>query len=117
MFLNVVMFKKSLNENISDTDEIKYFVPLEQMFDVIKRAHIATGHGGRDKMAKEIRKKYVNITDDVLTVFKSFCTEFELKKKNALLRKASWSVLCLQRSSDLGVKSILSTCSPCLMET
>ena len=40
----------------TDTDEIKYFFPLEQMFDVVKRAHIATGHGGRDRMAKETRK-------------------------------------------------------------
>ena len=44
--------QKVIKRQISDTDEIKYFVPLEQMFDVIKRAHIATGHGGRDKIAK-----------------------------------------------------------------
>ena len=44
--------QKVIKKPNSDTDEIKYFVPLEQMFDVIKRAHIATGHGGRDKMAK-----------------------------------------------------------------
>ena len=73
--------QKVIKKQNSDTDEIKYYVPLEQMFDVITRAHIATGHGGRDKMSKEIRKKYANITDDVLTLFKSFCTECELKKK------------------------------------
>ena len=29
-----------------------YFVSIEETFDVIKRPHIATGHGGRDKMIK-----------------------------------------------------------------
>ena len=58
-----------------------YYVALENVYDVVKRAHNATGHGGRDKMGKEIRKKYANITDDVLTLFKSFCIECQRKKK------------------------------------
>jgi len=35
---------------------------MEDTFDVIKRAHIATGHGGRDRMMKELQRKYANIT-------------------------------------------------------
>ena len=35
---------------------------IEETFDVIKRAHIATGHGGRDRMVKELGKKYANVT-------------------------------------------------------
>ena len=35
-----------------------YFAIIDETFDIIKRAHIATGHGGRDKMIKEINKKY-----------------------------------------------------------
>ena len=58
-----------------------YYVVLENVYDVVKRAHVATGHGGRDKMCKEIRKKYANITDDALTLFKSFCIECQRKKK------------------------------------
>ena len=34
----------------------KYYVCLEDMFKVVKKNHIATGHEGRDKMIKEANK-------------------------------------------------------------
>ena len=43
------------------------------MFETIKRAHIATGHGGRDKMVKEL-SKYANITRDTVELFQSLCS-------------------------------------------
>ena len=48
---------------------------------VIKRAHIATGHGGRDKMIKETNKKYANITQEALNIFKSSCIQCQKKRK------------------------------------
>ncbi|CAB0043221.1 unnamed protein product [Trichogramma brassicae] len=39
---------------------IKYYVPLEDVFDIIQAAHIATGHGGRDRLLKETS---INILD------------------------------------------------------
>lgn len=50
------------------------------MFDIIKRAHIACGHGGRDKMEKILSAKYANITRNVIMLFNSLCMEC-LKKK------------------------------------
>ena len=73
--------QKVIKKQESDSDEIKYFVSMDQMFDVIKRAHISTGHGGRDKMRKELKKKYANISEEVFVLFKSFCMECELKRK------------------------------------
>ncbi|XP_041357862.1 KRAB-A domain-containing protein 2-like [Gigantopelta aegis] len=58
-----------------------YFATIEETFDIIKRAHIATGHGGQDKMIKEINKKYANITQDAITLFKSMCIECQRKRK------------------------------------
>ncbi|XP_041356808.1 KRAB-A domain-containing protein 2-like [Gigantopelta aegis] len=58
-----------------------YFATIEETFDIIKRAHIATGHGGRDKMIKEINKMYANITQDAITLFKSMCIECQRKRK------------------------------------
>ena len=37
-----------------------YFTHID-MFDIIKRGHISTGHGGRNKMMK-VLKKYGNVT-------------------------------------------------------
>lgn len=58
-----------------------YFATLEDTFDIIKRAHIATGHGGRDKMVKELTKKYANITHDAISIYKSLCIECQRKRK------------------------------------
>ena len=38
-----------------------------------KNMHIATGHGGRDRMLKHVGKKYANITRETVDLFKSFC--------------------------------------------
>jgi hypothetical protein len=46
----------------SNDDTIQYYVHIEETFDVITRAYIATGHGGRDRMVKELGKKYANVT-------------------------------------------------------
>ena len=35
--------QKVIKKQNSESDEIKYFVPLEQMFDVIKKAHMGLG--------------------------------------------------------------------------
>jgi len=54
---------------------------IEDTFEVIKRVHLATGHGGRDRMTKKINKKYANITREALELFKSFCEECQKKRK------------------------------------
>ena len=33
-----------------------------ELFDVLQEAHLAIGHGGRDRMLKELSIKYRNIT-------------------------------------------------------
>ena len=48
---------------------------------MVKRAHIATGHGGRDIMIKEVNKKYANIPREVLGIYKSYCQECQKKRK------------------------------------
>ena len=48
---------------------------------MVKHAHIATGHGGRDRMIKEVNKKYANIPREVLGINKSYCQECQKKRK------------------------------------
>ena len=50
------------------------------MFDTIKRAHIATGHGGRDKMVKALIR-YANVTRDTVELFKSLYVQCQKKRK------------------------------------
>ena len=58
-----------------------YFVAVEDMFDIIHRAHLATGHGGRDRMLKDIGRKYANIPKQAVGLYKKHCEECQKKHK------------------------------------
>jgi len=45
-----------------------YYIHRDEVFDMVKRAHISTGHGGRDKMMKALLPKYANITRDIIGI-------------------------------------------------
>jgi hypothetical protein len=45
------------------------------MLNVVQKIHIATGHGGRDKIIKEANKKYANVSIEALKLFKELCEE------------------------------------------
>ncbi|XP_043485342.1 KRAB-A domain-containing protein 2-like [Leptopilina heterotoma] len=70
--------------------EVKYIVPAEEIFDILEAAHIATGHGGRDRMLSETSKKYANITRETITKFLSMCEtchQKKVKRKRGLVFK------------------------------
>ena len=48
--------QKIIRKQSEPNESPKYYVHLENIYDVVKRAHIATGHGGRDKMYRELSK-------------------------------------------------------------
>src|SRR6185436_20945030 len=52
-------------------DDVVYFAHNDDLFDIIKRVHVTTGHGDRDKVMKVLSVKYANITRDVVELFKS----------------------------------------------
>ena len=72
--------EKLIKKRNDRTQEPVYFVHIEDMFDTIKRAHIATGHGSRDKMVKDL-SRYVNVMTDTVELFKSLCVQFQQKRK------------------------------------
>uniref|UniRef100_A0A4W3GZE2 KRAB-A domain-containing protein 2-like n=1 Tax=Callorhinchus milii TaxID=7868 RepID=A0A4W3GZE2_CALMI len=63
-----------------------YYVSIEDTFEVIKRAHIATGHGGRDRMIKELQHKYANVPTKALELFKSLCEDCQKKRKRPMTK-------------------------------
>ena len=83
IFIDVLQctYVQKIIKKQTETDESPlYYVALENVFDIVKRAHIATGHGGRDKMVSELSKKYANITRHAIGLFKSLCVECVRKK-------------------------------------
>lgn len=59
---------------------------MDDMFDIIKRVHISVGHGGRDKMMKELASKYANVTREAVELFKSLCVECLKKRKRMAIK-------------------------------
>ena len=63
-----------------------YYAQTDEMYDIIKRVHISTGHGGRNKMLKELSTKYANISREVVELFKSLCVECIKKRKRCVTK-------------------------------
>jgi hypothetical protein len=59
---------------------------MDDVYDIIKRVHISTGHGGRDKMLKVLSVKYANITREVVELYKSLCLECLKKRKRRAVK-------------------------------
>ena len=78
--------EKLIRKRKDDANENVYFAHNDEMFDIIKRVHISTGHGGRDKMMKVLSAKYANITREVVELYKSLCIECAKKRKRPAVK-------------------------------
>ncbi|XP_066988202.1 KRAB-A domain-containing protein 2-like [Macrobrachium rosenbergii] len=79
--LNCGDTQKLIRKRKDEKSEPVYFVFIEETFSILKRAHILTGHGGRDKMIKNLSEKYANITQESINLFKAGCIECQKKKR------------------------------------
>lgn len=78
--------EKLVRKSTDPASDPVYYAHMDDMYDIIKRAHIATGHGGRDKMLKVLSVKYANITTDAVDLFKSLCMECLKKRKRQAIK-------------------------------
>ena len=73
--------EKLIKKKKSPEDHPVYYATIEDTYDIISKAHIATGHGGRDRMLKHLNQKYANITTEAVELFKSYCIVCQEKRK------------------------------------
>ena len=73
--------EKLIRKRTDATSDPINYVHVNDMWDIIKRAHIASGHGGRDKMAKALSAMYANITSAAIELYKFLCIECLKKQK------------------------------------
>lgn len=73
--------EKLIKKRKSPGDHPVYYATIEDTYDIVSRAHIATGHGGRDRMLKHLSGKYANITTDAVELYKSYCLVCQEKRK------------------------------------
>lgn len=57
----------------------KKIVHLENAYGILLDSHINTGHGGRDRMEKDLEPKFENITREMINVFLESCERCVLK--------------------------------------
>ncbi|CAH2001414.1 unnamed protein product [Acanthoscelides obtectus] len=50
------------NNIVIDIRDVRYVIPVEEMFDILTICHRSIGHGGRDRMKTKMSKQYSNIT-------------------------------------------------------
>ncbi|XP_060809059.1 KRAB-A domain-containing protein 2-like [Amyelois transitella] len=65
---------------VTNTEPVKYFLPAEEIYDIIDAAHISIGHGGRDRLKNETAKKYANVTKEMINIYLSMCEVCQRKK-------------------------------------
>jgi hypothetical protein len=76
------MWKKLVKKRENPTDPPKYYACIQDMYTITKQGHIATGHGGRDRMLKHLSNNlYTTITRACVDLFKSFCVSCQEKVK------------------------------------
>ena len=63
------------------SSSIQYYVQKEDIFDVIHDAHLAIGHGGRNRMKKETQTKHKIITAESIMLYLSLCIPCLKKSK------------------------------------
>lgn len=63
--------------------QIKYFAKMSEIFSIVHEAHVNVGHGGRQKVCKEINNKYVNVPREAVSIYLELCQVCKQKKHNA----------------------------------
>ncbi|CAF1128400.1 unnamed protein product [Adineta ricciae] len=69
---------KKIHEEEDTT--VKYYVPLNEIYDVIRIAHSNVGHRGIKYTSKEIKKRCANVTEKQVKLFISNCEECKIKR-------------------------------------
>lgn len=82
---------KPLGEGASD---IISYLKKDELFDVLRSTHTDIGHGGRNRMKFELKKKYANVTVETIMLFLSLC--IPCQKKSAIPKRGLVSKPILQ---------------------
>lgn len=78
--LNVDGAEKLIFPLSDASDTIKYYCASDELFDILHECHTSIGHGGRDRMVKELCRRFKNITQRDVQTFVNICGPCQQKK-------------------------------------
>ncbi|XP_063411146.1 KRAB-A domain-containing protein 2-like [Mytilus trossulus] len=84
--IQVADIEKLIKKGGND-DTILYYLSIEDMYDIIKTAHVGVGHGGLHKTNKELKKHFANISREAIRIFTTNCEQCILKRKRSDISK------------------------------
>lgn len=64
-----------------------YYIWIEETLDIINRIHIATGHGCRIRMLKELQAKYAKVQRNAIELLKSIGIECQRNQKQPMTKE------------------------------
>ncbi|GBL92082.1 KRAB-A domain-containing protein 2 [Araneus ventricosus] len=64
----------------NEGDPIVYYTCMEENFQIIHEIHIAIGHGGRNRMMREVKTTYKNITIEMVMIYLNLCEPCQMKQ-------------------------------------
>jgi len=62
--------------------DVLYYVTVNELFEVIPSAHLAVGHGGRNRMMAVLKTKYCNVTTEAVMAYLGLCSNCQVKRSN-----------------------------------
>lgn len=80
-----IMDEEILIVPINEDKIIKYFVHNDELYTIIHASNISIGHGGRNRLERELQEKYKNITRDSIMLYLNLCKTCQ--KKGSTVKK------------------------------
>ncbi|XP_026819639.1 KRAB-A domain-containing protein 2-like [Rhopalosiphum maidis] len=77
----IVQDNRKLIFPVNENENILCYIRESELYDVLKNTHSSIGHGGRDRMIKELSNKYKNIARSVIELFLILCKPCQQKQK------------------------------------
>lgn len=65
--------------------QVLYYAMNDELFDIIHKVHSEIGHGGRNRMAMELKKNYCNVTTETIMLYLGLCSHCQ--KRSSSYRK------------------------------
>lgn len=102
----LVQDKHKLIVPMKDKNVVLYYVSDGKLYNLLKSTHISIGHGGRDRMIKELSKKYKNISRSDICTFLQMCETCQEKQKNIKKATVIKPIICSEFNSRCQVDLI-----------
>jgi len=91
---------------MKDKSVVLYYVSDGNLYNLLKSTHVTIGHGGRDRMIKELSKKYKNISRSDISTFLKICEPCQKKKSSINEAIVVKPIICTEINSRCQVDLI-----------